>query len=438
MRRYRVVPLAALLTVLTWSVSLRAAEPTYQLAVVTDRPEAIYAAGDKVKFLVTLKKDGQEATEGAVSYTVDKDGAPPANRGTLKLGSGPMTIEGSLAEPGVLRCHVVYMLPSKKPITALAGAAFDPEKIKPSMPVPDDFDAFWALQKAKLAQVPMKPVLTPVKSANPKVECFDVQIPCAGPRPVSAYFGRPVGAKPKSLPAFLGVHGAGVRSSSLGVAMGRAGQGFLAMDLNANGIPNGKPEEFYKALANGDLKGYWHAGREDRETCYFLGMYLRLIRAMEFLTSQPEWDGKIFIVAGSSQGGGQAFVAAGLDSRVTFFTANVPAMCDHTGKAIGRINGWPKIVPEKDGKPDAKILEVARYFDAMNFATRTRADAAVSVGLIDGTCAPTSVYAAYNNLPGKKRIVVEPLMGHASSPKIGKAFAEAEAEHLAKMKGQAK
>ena len=414
------------------------AEPTYQLAVVTDRPEAIYAAGDKVKFLVTLKKDGQAASEGTVSYTVDKDGVPPANRGTLKVGSEPMSIEGSLAEPGVLRCQVVYAAPGKKPVTALAGAAFDPEKIKPSMSVPDDFDAFWAAQKAKLAQTPMKAELTPVKSTNPKVECFDAQITCAGPRPVSGYFARPVGAKPKSLPAILFVHGAGVRSSQLGGPMGRAGQGMLAMDINAHGIPNGKPEAFYKELTNGELKDYRYAGRDDRDKCYFLGMFLRLMRAMEFLTSQPEWDGKILMVEGGSQGGGQSIAAAGLDPRVTFIAAGVPAICDHTGKAIGRINGWPKLVPDKDGKPDPKILEAARYVDCMNLATRAKAEAILSVGLIDNVCPPTSVYAAYNNLPGKKRIVVEPLMGHASSPKIGKAFAEAEAEHVARMKGQAK
>ena len=34
-------------------------------------------------------------------------------------------------------------------------------------------------------------------------------------------------------------------------------------------------------------------------------------------------------MVGVSQGGLQAIVAAGLDERVTFFTAGVPAGCDH-------------------------------------------------------------------------------------------------------------
>ena len=64
-----VVSSALLLT----TVNVRAAEPTYQLSVVTDRPAAIYSVGEKVRFLVTLKKGGQPATEGKVSYTVDKE-----------------------------------------------------------------------------------------------------------------------------------------------------------------------------------------------------------------------------------------------------------------------------------------------------------------------------------------------------------------------------
>ncbi len=92
----------------------------------------------------------------------------------------------------------------------------------------------------------MKPTLTSVPSTVAGIESFDVQIPCVPPRPVSGYFARPAGAGPKSLPAILLVHGAGVGSSSLGGAVSAAKRfSALAMDINAHGIPNGKPEAFY-------------------------------------------------------------------------------------------------------------------------------------------------------------------------------------------------
>jgi len=59
-----------------------------------------------------------------------------------------------------------------------------------------------------------------------------------------------------------------------------------------------------------------YQGMESRSDFYFRGMYLRLIRTLDFLASQPEWDGKRILVIGESQGGGQALAAAGLDKEL--------------------------------------------------------------------------------------------------------------------------
>ncbi len=417
------------------SSCLLAAESGYQLSVATDPPDALYAVGQPARFVVTVKHDGQPTSAGQLTCIIDKDGMPPVTEHTLTLTDGVATVERALDEPGFLRCRVTYIDPNKQRLTAIAGAGFDPLRIPPSLPVPEDFDAFWTQQKARLASVQMTTRLTPVKSPAAGVECFDTEVACVPPRPVSGYFARPIDAQPASLPAILLVHGAGVRSSNLGGAASAAARFHaLAMDINAHGIVNGQPDAFYQELAAGELRDYRTANREDREQCYFLGMFLRLTRAIEFLTSQPQWDGRVLVVRGSSQGGGQAIAAAGLDPRVTLISAGVPAICDHSGKVVGRINGWPKLAPDVDGQADPKILQVARYFDGMNFATRAKAEAIFSVGFIDGTCPPSSVYAAYNNLPGKKQIVIEPLMGHASSPRFEQATEAAIRAHLSAMK----
>ena len=39
-----------------------------------------------------------------------------------------------------------------KPVKAVAGAGFSPTDISPSLPVPEDFDEFWADQKRQLAE----------------------------------------------------------------------------------------------------------------------------------------------------------------------------------------------------------------------------------------------------------------------------------------------
>jgi cephalosporin-C deacetylase-like acetyl esterase len=411
--------------------NLHAQTPVIALKAATDRPDALYKTGETVTFTITVTQDGKPMADGKVTGVLSKDGVQPQPPQTLNVKAGKATIIGKLDEPGFLLLRA-----SSGKASTLAAAGYDPLQLKPSMPVPDDFDAFWAAQKAALAKVPMKSTLTPVTAAAKNVDAFDVQVECLG-KPVSGYLGRPKNAKPKSLPAILHVHGAGVRSSGLASVSWAANEGgMLSLDINAHGIPNGQPKAFYDALSNGELKGYPQFGNKDREQCYFKGMFLRLIRAIDFLAAQPEWDGKTLIVYGSSQGGFQAFAAAGLDERVTFICAGVPAGCDHTGSQANRINGWPKIVPnDAEGKPDTTALQASRYFDCMNFAAKAKCKgAAVTVGFIDTTCPPTSVYAAYNALTMPKSIHTDVLAGHTNTPAASKFMQEAALKHVRAMK----
>jgi len=407
-------------------------KPTLTIKAITDRPSAVYKVGETVRFDITVSQDGKPLAEGKVQCSLSKDGIEPRKTEILDIKEGKASLTGSLNEPGFLLLRVDA--PGQK-IFAQASAGFDPLDIQPSLPVPDDFDSFWSTQKAALAQVAMKSTLTPVKTTVPGVDAFDAQVTCLG-TPVSGYYGRPKDAKPKTCPAILFVHGAGVGDSNLGVVSWSAREGgMLSMDINAHGLPNGKPKAFYEEQEKGSLSGYRYIGRADREQCYFKGMFLRVIRALDFLTAQPEWDGKTLIVYGSSQGGFQAFAAAGLDPRVTFFCAGVPAGCDHTGIMAGRINGWPKLVTITDGKPVEAELQTARYFDNVNFARRAKCrGAAVTVGFIDTVCPPSSVYAAYNALNLPKNILTMPLTGHKSSPEASRFLTEAALSHVRAMR----
>lgn len=419
-------PLAAL-----FAQETPAAAPVVTLKILADRAEALYKAGETATFSIEALQDGKPLAEGNVVGVFSKDGWQPQPPQTLVVKDGKATVVGKLDEPGFLLLRATM-----GKATSLAGASFDPLQLKPSLPVPDDFDQFWAAQKGALAKVPVKSTLTPVQAPVKGMEAFDVQVDCLG-KPVSGYFGRPQNAKPKSLPAILFVHGAGVRGSSLGSTQWAVKEGgMLSLDINAHGIPNGKPAEFYTALTEGELKDYRSLGRQDREQCYFKGMFLRLIRAIDFLTAQPEWDGKTVVVYGSSQGGFQALAAAGLDARVTFICAGVPAGCDHTGSAANRISGWPKIVPnDAEGKPDPLALQTARYFDCVNFASRAKCKgAAVTVGFIDTTCPPTSVYAAYNALAIPKSIHADVAAGHTNTPAASTFMQDAAYKHVREMK----
>lgn len=405
-----------------------AKKPSHVVSVAADRADAIYRRGDTVSFTIKVEHDGKQVSEGEINWVLSKDGVEPRTTGRTKLAGGTAIVSGSLSEAGFLQCSATFQEGEMK-FTGLGGAGISPLEIRPSMPPPDDFAKFWEEKKRQLAAVPARPRLTAVKSPRDGVDAYDLQADSVG-APVSAYYARPTGAKPRSLPAILTVHGAGVNSSGLSTAATWAKQGAIAMDMNAHGLPNGRDKSFYDELAAGELKEYRRRGRESRETIYFLGMFLRLVRAIDFLTAQPEWDGRTLVVSGSSQGGAQAIAAAGLDSRVSFFVAGVPAMCDHTGSVAGRIAGWPKFIETKEKTPPAEVVSAVRYFDAVNFAARARAPGFFTVGFIDTTCPPTTVYAAYNALGSSKEIFNDIPSGHTNTPAASAAMRAAVIRHF--------
>jgi cephalosporin-C deacetylase-like acetyl esterase len=300
--------------------------------------------------------------------------------------------------------------------SASIGLIVEPLIYKPGTSRPKDFDQYWRMEKKALRKLPVEVKSVPVNVNEAGYKCSDVEINCTGPKPARGYFAKPENALPKSLPIVLYLHAAGVAGSwcrsEVGNAMryAKIGNGALSFDLNAHGMLNGQSEEYYKNLETGELKNYYISGIENRNDVYFRGMYLRLIRTLDFLTSQPEWDRRRILVIGESQGGGQAFAAAGLDHRVGAAVAIVPAMCDWGGTLLGRKGGWPQPFDSKNDKD--KMIEAIPYFDTAHLLKGCKATLVTEIGLIDNTCPSTSIYAAINQAIGKKISFVVPYRAH--------------------------
>ena len=319
--------------------------------------------------------------------------------------------EGSFKEP----CSVIVEARIKQESASL-GMLVDPGKLKPGAKRPKDFETYWSGLKKILTAMPQeikRAVVLGTDSDN-GYNCEDIEINCPGPKPVRGYFAKPEKAAPKTLPIVLLVHAAGVKGSWCRSeprnALLYAKMGTLCFDLNAHGMLNDQPDSYYSDLENGELKTYWLQGVTNRDEVYFRGMYLRLLRTIDFLTKQPEWDGKRILVIGESQGGGQALVAAGLDNRVSAVVAIVPAMCDWFGTLAGRMGGWPQ--PFESNSAKKEMMKALPYFDAANILKDSKAIIYTEIGLIDMTCPSTSVYAAVNQAPGQKIICTVPYRPH--------------------------
>jgi cephalosporin-C deacetylase len=61
---------------------------------------------------------------------------------------------------------------------------------------------------------------------------------------------------------------------------------------------------------------------------------------------------------------------------------------------------------------EERVFQTLAYFDGVNLGARARGEALFSVGLMDLTCPPSTVYAAYNHFGGPKQIRVYRYNGH--------------------------
>ena len=368
----------------------------------------IYKKGERIQvsaFLNEIKAD-------SINIKTHENYSEQISIQKMKYSGDAMVVySGSFQKPTSLIFDVIV---DKN--TASTGLVVEPEHFQPGTDRPKDFDKFWKAEKKALRALPIEVKYIPVNNIEPGYSCSDIEINCTGPKPARGYFAKPVDAKPKSLPIVLFVRAAGVKGDwcqskprdALNYA--KMGNGALAFDLNAHGMLNGQPQEYYDELEKGELKNYWEIGIENRNDYYFRGMYLRLIRTLDFLTSQPQWDGKRILVIGESQGGGQALAAVGLDERVSVAVATVPAMCDFGGELVGRTGGWPQPFKFKGDKD--KMLKTIPYFDAAHLLKNSKATIFTEIGFIDTTCPSVSIYAAINQSKGEKIVFGVPYRGH--------------------------
>lgn len=382
-----------------------------KIEVTPDVESGIYEPGKPATWTIRVKVGAEPAT-GAVAYVVRQGGLAEIAKGNLDLAEGKASVTATRSTPGTLLLEVRH--PGAK--VAYCGAAFEPEKIAPSSPPPDDFDAFWKEKVAELTAIPMNVTLTPVDVGDPKIEYFKVTMDNIGGRKIHGQLARPAGKG--ALPAILQVQWAGVYPLHRDWVLGHARGGWMALNIEAHDLPIDESAAFYKEKAAKELSDYPGIGNESRETSYFLPMFLSCHRAVQYLTERPDWGGKALVVHGGSQGGYQAIVTAGLHPAVTAFAANVPAGCDHTGRQAGRAPGWPNWASRTWQKKDeAKMLAASRYFDAMNFAARAKCPALVGVGLADTTCPSEGVLATVNQLKGPKKIILMPRADHGGDHK---------------------
>lgn len=377
-----------------------------ELRVAPGNETGVYKPGQEIEWTVNV--NGSDLAEA--SYVLKKGGLSEIAKGTVLLKDGKGRIQAKLDEPGWLLAEVGILSTNNKTVKATGGAIVSPEKILPALPRPADFDAFWEAKLAELKAVPVNAQMEPGVSGKSGVQYQTIAMDNIRGSHIRGQLARP--EKGEKLPAMLIVQWAGVYPLQKSWVVDRAAEGWLVLNINAHDLPIDKPAGFYNEQNNGLLKDYPAIGNDDRETSYFLRMYLSCYRGAQYLADRSDWDGRTLVVTGGSQGGLQSFVTAALHPRITAVLACVPAGCDLSGPEAKRLPGWPMWYYKTQGKDEAKVREAARYYDVVNFASRIRVPVLVGAGLIDTTCPTPGVMAACNQLQGPKEILILPLSEH--------------------------
>ena len=383
----------------------------------------IYQPGEKVGWTVTRRNGATGPTK--FDYDIKKDELEVLRSATLDLSSGTATIEIVLDEP----CMVFVELkpegasdapggPQRRPYASV-GAAVAPDRLRPSVPRPADFDEFWASKLTAMRAIPMNPVLTPVASDVPGVEISAVKVAALNSH-MQGYVAKP--QREGKFPALVTYQGAGVRALRPDGAAARAAEGWLVVDVDSH---DKAPD-----ASTGPPFNYQTIGNTDREQSYFLNMYLRDTRAIDYIATRPDWDGKTIVILGTSMGGQQGLVTAALNpDRITALLVNEPSGGDTNGELHGRSAAYPNWPAN-----DPMAMQAALYFDTVNFASRVKAPTLASMGFVDTVVPPAGVWIALNQIPAPKEAVpmIEANHVHITPDKVG-AFARRSTEVLGQL-----
>ena len=401
----------------------------YLWLTVPDHADWLYKVGEKAKVDVTFCLYGMPQ-EVEVIYEIGPDMMPATSSGKVRLKNGRATIDmGTMKKPGFLDLRLTVegdqTTPPAAPLLLRRGnkyqhhvkVGFSPELLKPYTKNPQDFDAFW---KANLeeARKEVKSEKLIVNSEKVEKYCTDetdmylLKIKYDKRHSIYAYLSKP--KKEGKYPVVLCPPGAGIKTIKEPMRnLYYAKNGFIRLEMEIHGLNPEMTEEQFKEITTAfDYEnGYLTNGLDDKDNYYMKHVYVACVRAIDYLTSLPDWDGKNVFVQGGSQGGALSLITAGLDPRVTACVANHPALSDMAGYLDNRAGGYPHFNRLK-GMLTPEKVETMAYYDVVNFARRITCPVYLTWGYNDNVCPPTTSYIVWNLITAPKESLITPVNEH--------------------------
>ena len=391
-----------------------------------DRANGFYRRGEEIVVTGTLLKAGKPAPQYKLRAVTRWESVKVVATRDFPCDGKPFKITFKSDEPGwvyfafqVIDANgKVVEVPGKKVLQRLKkkqvgeiGAMIDAEAIRPAEAIPEDFDEFWKNEIAKLDRIPMRPRLEVIDSGRKGIYLYTVKLDAGVSRPVTGYLAVPKGAKDKEFPIYLtflsGVDGDANRNQALGMAE----KGCVAMIATWHGFDVDREPAYYKE--NCRKLDKWKSAERGREAFYYREMYIRALRAAQYLKTRTEWNGRDFLVAGGSLAGSQAAFVAAFDPQVTMAFIHTTSLCGYNADLVGRKRSLP-FHWQNDSLITPAMRAAVPWHDVAHFASRIKCESYFCTAFADEVCTPSNVYSAYNSIPAgtKKFMTTNPRTGH--------------------------
>ena len=405
-------------------------KPFVETVATTNHADSHYALGQQATLRVVAREGGVPVHGAMLRFKVGPEMLLPERWDSVAFCNGEAVVcLGTLTEPGFLACQYEFRAADGKTYKDLVKVAFAPEDIRTFTPMPADFKAFWQKALKEARRQPLEPEYTDIPDAtNDRFVTRRVRLHVGRNKWMQGFLTIPRNSNlspltshpsPQQFPVVLCPPGAGSQKIFPSDYFPQRGCIYLKIEIHDN--DQLLPDAVYDSLRRERCDGYERRGMASRDTYYYKDVYVGCARAVDFLCSLPQWDGKNVIVTGGSQGGALTIVTAALNEKVTACAPFYPALCDLTGFLHQRAGGWPKFFSShyNGGQMDIakeQAVETLQYFDVVNFARTLTVPTFMSWGYSDDTCSPTSVWAAWNEIKAPKQRDITPSSGHWRFP----------------------
>ncbi len=309
----------------------------------------------------------------------------------------------TLPAPGFYRCSASAVKEGIKGEAILFNIGYEPEKIVSPPDAMPDFDEFWKNTRAELDKVPPQFRMERMQERSEGARnLYHVKMQSFGNVTIEGYYAAPKATG--KYPVIIGYMGYGSEPWMPGSDDNPDVAEFI-LSVRGQGIQKA-----------GNPYGKWIVhGLESKETYYYRGAFMDLVRAIDFVASRPEVDAEKIVAEGGSQGGAFTLAACALDDRIRAAAPTIPFLSDYPH--YFRIAPWPASDFREylQANPDRtwdEIYRILSYFDIKNLAPRITCPVLMAAGLQDDVCPPHTNFAAYNLIPGEKKYYIFPDQGH--------------------------